>query len=281
MNQILRLILVVAMVGLSAFLLINGRPFSQAFGVLMAFLTGLWVVSLIIKDASIIDIFWGPGYVIMAWFYYFASSGPGSFRNVLLCTLVTIWGMRLALYIGKRNIGKGEDFRYQEWRKEGGKNYWWISFLRVFLLQGILLWIISSVLYIAMSDGQNFYVTDWDKLGVLIWSIGFYFEAVGDWQLAKFKKNPNNKGKVMNKGLWKYTRHPNYFGDALLWWGYFMFAIPVEGGWKFIFSPILMTYLLLRISGVSLLEKTLTATKPAYKEYKEKTSAFIPWFPKD
>ena len=280
MQKIQRLILVLAMIGGSIFLIMEGFPFPLAFGVIMAALTLLWIISLFIKDASIIDIFWGPGFVILTWFYYFMSSGPGSFRNVLLCTLVSIWGLRLALHIGTRNIGKGEDFRYQEWRKEGGKNYWWISYLRVFLLQGILLWIISSPLFVAMSDSRIFYVTHWDKIGVLIWMAGIYFEAVGDWQLKKFKSDSKNKGKVMDTGLWKYTRHPNYFGDALIWWGFFFFTFPVEGGWRYIFSPILMTFLLMRISGAALLESSLKETKPGYKEYIEKTSAFFPWFPK-
>lgn len=265
-----------AMVISAVFLLFNPLPFGEGLGLIMSLLTMLWLVSLWVKDASIIDIFWGPGFVILAWFYFWNSPGPGSFRNVLLCLMVSLWGLRLGLHIGLRNIGKGEDFRYRQWRKDGGKNYWWISFFRVFVLQGILMWVISSPLMFAMSDSRVFYITGWDELGIFLWLAGFLFETIGDWQLRRFKKDPANKGKVMDKGLWAWTRHPNYFGDALLWWGYFMFALDVPGGFWFVFSPLLMTFLLMRVSGVSMLESSLKNTKPGYEDYIRRTSAFFP-----
>lgn len=272
------MLLIVLIVVPAIFLFMNPLPFGEAFLMITGVLAGLWLLSLALKDASIIDIFWGPGFVILAWFYFWHSPGPGSLRNVLLCSMVSIWGVRLAWHIGRRNLGKGEDFRYKGWREAGGKNYWWISFLRVFLLQGILMWIISSPLMMAMSDSIVFSLTTLDKVGITLWLIGFLFETVGDWQLKQFKANPENAGKVMDRGLWRYTRHPNYFGDALLWWGYFMFALDQTGGWIFIFSPVLMTFLLMQVSGVALLEKSLSDSKPAYRDYIARTSAFLPWF---
>lgn len=200
-------------------------------------------------------------------------------RKWLLCLLVTIWGLRLSLHILTRNWGKPEDFRYQAWRKEAGASWWWRSFFKVFLLQGILLWIIASPLLVAQVSPQPAHITWLDILAIPVWLIGFTFETLGDLQLRRFKANPANQGKVLNIGVWRYTRHPNYFGDATQWWAYYLIAL-AAGGWWTIFSPILMTGLLLRVSGVTLLEKTLKETKPGYKDYAESTSEFIPWFPR-
>jgi steroid 5-alpha reductase family enzyme len=151
-----------------------------------------------------------------------------------------------------------------------------VSYFRVFLLQGVLLWLIGAPLLVAQTTDVW---TVFDYLGIILWAIGLTFEAVGDYQLAQFKKNPDNKGKILDSGLWKYTRHPNYFGDAVLWWGLFCFAASA-GGWWTIFSPVLMTFLLMKVSGVALLEKTLVETKPQYKDYVNRTSAFFPNIPK-
>lgn len=259
----------------------SGLPFTGSLLLVLAILTGLWGVSLLIRDASIVDIFWGPGFAIQAWYYFFVeSSGPGNFRNILLCLLVSIWAVRLALHIGIRNWGKGEDFRYRQWRTDGGKNYWWISWLRVFVLQGLLMWVVGSILLISQSEPRLIVPTGLDLFACLLWLVGFYFEAVGDWQLVRFKRNPANQGKVMNTGLWKYTRHPNYFGDAVIWWAWFLFAVQVPFGWAFIAAPLLMTFLLMKVSGAALLETTLRESKPKYAEYIRKTSAFFPWIPK-
>lgn len=272
-------LLLLFIIGGTTFLLMSSYPFGSGFLAVMTCLTSLWLYSLLIKDASIIDIFWGPGFAILAWFYFYTNSDTGNFRNLVLCGMVTVWALRLAGHIFVRNHGQGEDFRYQEWRKDGGKNYWWISFLRVFLLQGLLMWIVGSILLVAQMSGEST-LQPLDYVGIVLWLIGFLFEAIGDWQLKQFKANPANKGKVMNRGLWRYTRHPNYFGDALLWWGYFLFALSTTGGWMYAFSPVLMTFLLMRVSGAALLEGTLKKTKPKYKEYIEKTPVFFPWFPK-
>jgi steroid 5-alpha reductase family enzyme len=276
--KLIRLFLLALILIISYFLLINSLPFQEGLGLIISLLTMIWVISLIVKDASIVDSFWGLGFVILTWFYHFKITDNQNFRSLVLCIMTTIWGVRLALHIFTRNHGNGEDYRYQEMRKQHGKSFWWASYLRVFILQGLLLWIIAVPLLIGQTDTEN-NLQLFDYLGIMFWLIGFLCEAVGDWQLMQFKKNPMNKGKVMDKGLWKYTRHPNYFGDALLWWGYFLFTFSVEGYWT-IFSPILMTFLLMKVSGVALLEQKLSETKPKYKEYTEKTSAFFPMISK-
>jgi steroid 5-alpha reductase family enzyme len=238
----------------------------------------LWLVSLVLKNSSIVDIFWGSGFVV-ANLVYFALIPDGFLpRKWLITILVTIWGLRLSLYILWRNGGKPEDFRYQKWRQDAGHRWWWQSFFRVFLLQGLLMWIISAPLLAAQRSASSAQWMILDFIGFVLWMIGFFFESVGDLQLARFKTNLANKGKVLASGVWRYTRHPNYFGDAAQWWGFFLIAA-AAGGWWTIFSPILMTLFLLRVSGVTLLEKTLGA-RPGYKEYIEKTSAFVPWFPR-
>jgi steroid 5-alpha reductase family enzyme len=248
------------------------------FSTLLALVFLLWLLSLVLKDASIVDIFWGLGFVVVAWICYFNASGFEP-RKTLLTTLVTIWGLRLSMYLFWRNHSKGEDYRYQSLRKRIGKYFPLISFFVVFVFQGLLIWVISLPIQAASASPLPDTFTLFDIVGTLFWMIGIIFEAVGDWQLAQFKSDPNNKGKVMDRGLWKYTRHPNYFGDALLWWGIFLIALP--NGWWTIVSPLVMTTLLMKVSGVALLEKTLAKTKPQYTEYVRRTNAFLPWFPKD
>lgn len=237
----------------------------------------LWLISLLLKNSSIVDIFWGLGFVIVNWIYFTLTPDGFISRKLLIGLLVSMWGLRLSTHIFLRNLGKPEDYRYQKWRKENGSQWWWKSFFQVFLLQGLLLWIISAPLLAAQFTSQPEHLTWSDFVGVIVWLVGFYFEAMGDYQLSQFLSKPENKGKIMDKGVWRYTRHPNYFGDSAQWWGYYLIAASA-GGWWTIFSPIMMTFLLVRVSGVALLEKTME-TRPGYKEYAEKTSAFIPWFP--
>jgi len=239
----------------------------------------LWIASLIVKNASIVDIFWGFGFVILAWVYFLLAREEGLPRNYLIAGLATIWGLRLTLHILIRNWGKAEDFRYQKWRNESGKIWWIKSFFQVFLLQGLLMWLISTPLFSAQNPTAPVELGFLDIAGILLWLIGFFFEAAGDYQLSKFKSNPANKGKILQSGVWRLSRHPNYFGDAAQWWGFFLIALSAGGWWTF-YSPILMTLLLIRVSGVALLEKSLKDSKPGYKEYIETTSAFIPWFPR-
>jgi steroid 5-alpha reductase family enzyme len=248
--------------------------------IVIALMICLWLLSLAVKDASIMDIFWGPGFVLLAWLTYFAADGfPG--RRLLVAILVSLWGIRLAVHIAKRNMGKGEDRRYRAWREQYGKHFWWISFFQVFCLQGILLWIISLAFQTAQIAGYPGRFVWLDFLGCGIWLIGFLFETIGDWQLAQFRSDPNSKGKVMNRGLWTYTRHPNYFGESLVWWGLFLVAMADKSHLWTVVSPILITFLLLRVSGVAMLERDISKRRPEYEAYIRRTSAFIPWFPKD
>ena len=253
--------------------------FFQASSIILILVTLLWIWSIFIKNVSIVDIFWGLGFVVINTFYVFMS-GELNARKIVILTLVCIWGFRLAIYLAKRNIGKGEDFRYQEFRQNyGPKRYWWFSYFQTFLLQGVLIMIISLPLLGVNYNNSNGNLEILDYLGISIWLIGFTFESVGDFQLSNFKKDSKNKGKILHTGLWKYTRHPNYFGDSAVWWAYGIFSIAAGSYWHAI-GAVIMTLLILKISGVSLLEKTLKETKPQYKEYIQKTSSFIPWFPK-
>ena len=238
----------------------------------------LWLLSLPLKNASIVDIFWGTGFVVAAWVYLSLSPTPPGPRQWLLAGLVSLWGLRLSLHILLRNHGKPEDFRYQKWRQEAGPSWTWLSLPRVFWMQGLLLWIISLPLAAAQQPSSSAGLGPLDVLGALVWLLGFFFEATGDWQLARFKANPANRGKVMDSGVWRFTRHPNYFGDAAQWWGFFLLAAGAGAWWTFL-SPLLMTFLLMRVSGVALLEKTLQA-RPGYAEYTRRTNAFFPWLPK-
>ncbi len=212
--------------------------------VILGMMILLWLLSLVLKNSSIVDIFWGTGFVIVTWMAFLLTPDGFEARKWLLAILVTIWGLRLSLHILRRNWGKSEDFRYQAWRAQAGVTWWWRSLFKVFLLQGVLLWIISIPLLAAQYSPQPAHLTWLDFLAIPIWLTGFFFEAVGDWQLARFKDRPDNRGKVLKTGVWRYTRHPNYFGDAAQWWGYYLIALSA-GGWWTIFSPILMTLLLM------------------------------------
>lgn len=251
----------------------------QGLLLILALVSILWIISVFIGNVSIVDLFWGLGFVIVNSWYFLANESISS-REILLLVLVTIWGLRLSIYLAWRNIGKGEDFRYREFRKNyGEKNYWWISFFQTFLLQGVLMWLISSTLWGVnrFSDETSLKIIDY--VGLLVWITGFIFEAGGDYQLARFKMNPANKGKVLHTGFWRYTRHPNYFGDAAVWWGYSLLCLSAGSYW-YLLGSVLMTLLIIKVSGVALLEKTLKVQKPQYLDYIQKTNSFFPWFPK-
>ena len=251
----------------------------QGFLVIIILMTALWIISIFIKNVSIVDIFWGVGFLLINTFYFIKTEGL-EIRKIILLILVVIWSLRLSIYLGWRNWGKEEDFRYQQFRKDYGEHrYWWFSFFQVFLLQGFLLWIISAPLLAAQYyiPGSSLNIIDY--VAIIIWIVGFIFEAGGDYQLARFKANPVNKGKVLQTGFWKYSRHPNYFGDATVWWAYGLFSVAVNS-YLPLLSSLLMTLLIVKISGVAMLERTLKNTKPVYKDYINKTNAFIPWFPK-
>jgi steroid 5-alpha reductase family enzyme len=243
--------------------------------VIVASMTMLWVVSVGVRDASIVDIFWGPGFVIVAWAVFLVADGTGS-RRLLLALLTTIWGLRLGGYLAWRNLGKGEDYRYQAFRKRYGPRYWLISLFQVFLLQGMFMWIVSLPLQAGQIPATPTGLGWQTWVGCAVWAVGLFFEATGDFQLARFKADSANRGKVMDRGLWRYTRHPNYFGNFLVWWGIFIVALEARGTWWTIIGPLVMSFLLLRVSGVAMLERTITKRREGYAEYIERTSAFFP-----
>ena len=253
--------------------------FAATFVATAALMLCAWLLSLARRDVSIVDVFWGLGFVLIAQVARGLGGGAPA-RQWLVTTLVTLWGGRLALYLLWRNWGEPEDYRYRAMRARHGERFRWVSLCMVFGLQGALMWVISRPLQIAQVAPVPARLTWLDAMAVLVWVIGFSFEAVGDWQLARFKANPGNHGKVMDTGLWAYTRHPNYFGDAVVWWAYFAFALATPGGAWTILSPVIMTFMLMRVSGVALLERKLVKTRPQYAEYRRRTNAFVPWFPK-
>ena len=236
--------------------------------------TALWLASLAVRNSSIVDMWWGPGILLVGLTYHLTTHGHPT-RAIIVVSLLTLWAVRLAWHIGARNIGHGEDFRYAKWRQERGASWWWFSYFKVFLLQSVIAWIVSWPLYPAMASTTPRALTFVDMLGVALFVTGFLFEAVGDEQLRRFKKDPARKGRVLDSGLWRYTRHPNYFGEALLWWGLGCFCV-ATGQYLPLIGPAIMTYLLLRVSGVTMLESALRETKPEYAAYIARTSAFFP-----
>ncbi len=239
---------------------------------ILGFVTGVWVLSLILKDSGIMDIFWGLGFILVTVVYYMYGSGNDD-RMLLMLALVVLWGIRLAAHILVRNWGQDEDARYNNWRNEAGKAWWWKSYLKVFLLQGVVMWIVSLPLLAAHSQGGPLGLLDW--IGTGVFAFGFLFESIADMHLLLFKKNPANKGKVLDTGLWSLSRHPNYFGEATLWWGFGLIALST-GAWWTLVSPLLMTWLLLKVSGVKMLDDLLSNTKPQYRDYIKRTPAFLP-----
>lgn len=257
--------------------MLNSIYFQLLFLVLLYFAI-FFVIAVLKENNSIVDIGWGLGFVYTANVALYLS-GNYNFRSFIVTLIVTIWGLRLSYHIFKRNVGKGEDFRYAKWR-ENWDHFYLKSFFQIFMLQGILLFIISlPVIKIISSPYLGLELLDF--IGLFVWGIGFAFESTADKQLKEFKEKPASKkdGHVMKEGLWKYSRHPNYFGETLIWWGVYIIALTVSGGWKFIISPILISYLLIFVSGVPLLEKHY-ADDEEYQKYAEKTNKFFPWFPK-
>jgi steroid 5-alpha reductase family enzyme len=241
------------------------------------YMTAVFAIALLKKDNSVVDIAWGPGFILVAVLSSFWEAGFEG-RHILVIGLVFIWAARLAIHIYLRNKGRGEDYRYAQWRKTWGKQFVPRSFLQIFMLQGFFLLLISyPIVLVNHSAGRD--LSFLDLAGTLVWIVGFLFEAVGDHQLKKFKQNPQNKGRIMTAGLWKFTRHPNYFGEAAQWWGIFLVALSVPGGWAALVSPLTITFLLLKVSGVAMLEKKYAGDRE-FAAYAGRTNAFFPWFPR-
>lgn len=246
--------------------------------VIAALMVLTWVVSLLRHDAGIVDPVWPLGFVAVAAVALIAGGGdPG--RRVLIMILVGAWGLRLSWYLLRRNLRAGEeDFRYRAMRERRGRNFWIISLVTVFLLQGILMWIVSLPVQLSAAGTRGL---GWLAIaGTAVWAVGLAFEAIGDMQLARFRRDPASRGKVLDTGLWRYTRHPNYFGDCLVWWGIFLVAAESGvGAWGFA-GPLLMTLLLVKVSGAALLERDIAARRPGYADYVNRTSGFIPLPPR-
>jgi steroid 5-alpha reductase family enzyme len=233
----------------------------------------LWIASVRLRDASIVDPFWGPGFAAIAWTAV-AVAGPSP-RGLLLAALASAWGLRLGLYLAWRNRGHGEDRRYAAMRAAHGERFWWVSLFTVFLLQAALMWSVSLPLQAGAALGREVPLGLLEAAGTALFLAGLLFEAIGDAQLARFLADPANRGRVMDRGLWAWTRHPNYFGDFTAWWGLGLVALG-SGAWWALAGPALMSALLLRVSGVTLLESTIGSRRPGYAEYVARTSAFFP-----
>jgi steroid 5-alpha reductase family enzyme len=239
-----------------------------------------WCVHLVTGKASVADSFWGPGFAVIALLSFGLTDGDPASKS-LIVVLVTVWALRLAWHVTERSMGQPEDPRYADMRAAHPKYFPLRSLLTVFLLQAVIMWLVSLPVQLGMrapaSPGLGF--LDW--LGLLLWLFGFFWEAMGDEQLRRFKADPANRGKVLDYGLWRYTRHPNYFGEACMWWALFLVACGAEGGWWSFIGPLLLTVLLLRVSGVALTEKKMEERHDDYAEYKRRTSAFLPMPPRD
>lgn len=238
-------------------------------------MVGTWLVSLPLKNASIVDIVWGAGFVIVAWVAYAVGEGTES-RRLLLAGMVTLWGGRLAVYLFLRNHGKGEDPRYVAMRTRRGDAFALQSLWLVFGLQGVLMWIVSLPVQVAAVPDQPEGLGPVEIVGIIVYTVGVCFESFGDFQLSQFKADPANQGQVMDRGLWRYTRHPNYFGDFCVWWGIWIVSAATGVGIYAVVGPIVMTYFLLRVSGVAMLERSIGKRRPGYDEYVRRTNAFFP-----
>ncbi|MFZ3301731.1 MAG: DUF1295 domain-containing protein [Microgenomates group bacterium] len=244
--------------------------------VIFIFMNLFFVLSLKFKRNDIADSAWGLGFIVLA-IFNLVSSGDFQRTKIILTTLVILWGLRLMGYITLRNWGKNEDFRYKEWREQWGKKAILRSYLQVFLLQGLFMFLVStSVNLYNRFDGGVILVS---FIGLIIWVIGFYFETVGDIEMYLFKRNKNNKGKIMDQGLWRYTRHPNYFGEVTQWWGIWILTLGSTYWYLGLIGPLTISFLILKVSGIPMLEKKYEGNKE-FEAYKKKTSAFFPWFTK-
>lgn len=234
-----------------------------------------WLASLVIKDVSTVDSLWSLMFLAAGIYVFSANSAP-SLLNWLILVLLAVWALRLSIFLTVRNWGEPEDRRYQQIRANNSPNFEIKSLFIVFWLQAIIAWVVFSGLLPGLYEAKALH---WlDMVAIVLWLIGFLFETLADWQLYHFRKTAK-PGEVLSTGLWRYTRHPNYFGESLIWWAFFLMTV-TQGYWWVIAAPIVMTLLLLKVSGVGLMEQGITSRRPAYQDYIDRTNAFIPWFPK-
>jgi len=249
-----------------------------ALGVALALAAVVWLASIAKRDVSIVDSVWSLFFVVSAGVYAVAANVPlATARSVLILALLVAWAVRLCVYITARNHGHGEDRRYQAIRARNEPGFAWKSLYLVFGLQAVLASIVVTCVHVALGEARPLRVGD--GVGLFLGLAGLVFETVADLQMARFKAEPRNRGRVLDTGLWRFSRHPNYFGEATMWWGMFIVAAAGGGAWT-VFSPLLMTFLLLKVSGVALLEQDIGERRPAYGDYIARTPAFFPWRPK-
>lgn len=256
--------------------MLDTQAWLLALGAVAALAVAAWLVSVRLRDVSIVDSLWSLFFVVVSGVYIANAEASGP-RTWLVAAMVAAWALRLSVYITVRNHGQPEDRRYQAIRERNQPHFWLKSLYIVFLFQAVLAWVICLPALAAVS-GQTA-PGPLDYLGVGLWLAGMSFEVVGDWQLARFQRTRRSPDAVLDTGLWRYTRHPNYFGEALLWWGVYLLALSA-GAWWTVFAPAVMTFLLLKVSGVALLEKDIAERRPAYRDYVRRTNAFIPWMPR-
>ena len=241
------------------------------------YMTALFLVALWRRDNSLVDIGWGPGFILVAGLTLLWRPGL-AWRPLLVSVPVLVWGLRLGIHIYIRKRGKPEDFRYAAWRRAWGRSFVLRSFFQIFMLQGALLMLVAWPIWLTNLSPAG-PPTILDAAGVLVWLTGFIIESASDAQMERFRRDPAHRGRVMTAGLWRFSRHPNYFGESVQWWGLFLIALSGAWGWTAAVSPLLITFMLLKVSGVSLLEKKY-AGNPEFAAYARRTSLFIPWFPR-
>lgn len=243
--------------------------------VILVYATCWYLVSLIARRNDLADVAWGLGYIVLGvWLVSTRTVGPIFW---LIFALITIWGVRLAWHIGRRLIGKAEDFRYRQWREEWGRTFYWRSYLQVYLLQGFMLLVIAMPMLVAAQYPQTL-LTVWSWLAAAFWVAGFVIQAVADAQLFAFIRDRTSREDVLDTGLWRYSRHPNYFGEILMWWAIWAITLPLPGSWMGLIGPVTITWLLVFVSGVPMLEKRY-ANHSGYQAYCRRTSVLIPWWP--
>lgn len=257
-------------------MMIDWTPYFICLATISAFGLLGWFVSLMRNNVTHVDSMWSLFFVIAALTCYYLTK-ESNLRGQVVLVLVSIWALRLFVYLTWRNWGPHEDHRYVQIRQNNEPHFWLKSIYIIFGLQAVLAWLISMSLFGAINSGSLINLLDY--LGIFLVILGFFWETIGDLQLTRFKSNPSNKGKVLNTGLWRYSRHPNYFGEFCIWWGLYLISM-AAGAWWTLISPILMTVLLLKVSGVSLLESTIIERRPLYADYIKNTNAFLPWRPK-
>jgi steroid 5-alpha reductase family enzyme len=244
--------------------------------ILFVYASCWFLISLFAKRNDVADVAWGMGYALLCLFH--AITQPLHPIALVCYVLISTWAIRLSVYIHLRNIGKEEDFRYAQWRKEWGRSFIWRSFLQVYVLQAFLLLIVISPVLLAASAPVS-QITGFTVVGVIVWLIGFYWQSVGDYQLTQFKKNRANSEEILDSGLWRYSRHPNYFGEITMWWGLYIIIWPLPNSVFFIIGPLTITFLIRYVSGVPMLERRYKDNE-LFQAYKQRVPALFPWFPK-